>query len=415
MRWSGGALRAAIMGVVAVFVIVFATGCGGANQSGAGAVLWQFPTASLGVGAKAVSQDVAVVTDDEALVGVAADTGNELWRQDGAFDDVVVAGGQIYAACCERDGSSIVAIDGQSGTVLWRAEGPDAKGFGAVTLGAAAPTQNVLVVSSNEGDVVGLDLTSGKQRWITAADVFGVPVVSNNIAVVPGTGKAVGVDITTGKVAWSLPTAAALEFSTPVVQGENFAFTSSLSDPVGASEGESVPTQVIAVDSQTGKKAWEYQTDAVELTAPVLAGDLVVAAVAKSFSGSTAGVLAFDGRSDEPTWVASDVGRRVQQLAGSSGGVYVASGGSAAVVALAVGDGSQQWTYDFGEVDVDKLAATDNAVWAVGNADTLVGLAQGSGAVEASYRANAAIVTLDVNPDSIFVGTYGEGLVALSG
>ncbi len=81
------------------------------------------------------------------------------------------------------------------------------------------------------------------------------------------------------------------------------------------------------------------------------------------------------------------------------------------------GVGPQQravsWEYRFDESGPGPIILTSELVWVGGDEDELVGFTPDSGTVNQQYQADSAIVSLAADRDTLFLGTYLDGLFAL--
>lgn len=407
--WIGLTILGLVLALLVISLALFVR----ARQSSQADVLWRYPTDSIDPSAQPASGGTAVVSADDALLGLDAGTGSQRWRLDREVSDVVVDGDRIYAGCCRESDSgpsSILAVDAADGTIRWQVDRGNAGRSISISFAPVTPVGDRVVVSSNDDEVFALDADTGKQLWSVSAPVFGTPAVSGQVVAISGYGRAIGIDLATGATKWEFTTDPALELSEPVALGGDFVFTSSI-DVMSPDEPE-VPPSVFALNAKTGSRSWEHRTDAVQLTPPVLSDNLVVTGVHKSFDGQDLGVLAFDGTSSKPLWEASDLGQVDTPVVGPSR-IYVAPQGNAGVVALDPGNGAVSWEYRFDESGPGPIVLTSELVWVGGDEDELVGFTPDSGTVNQQYQADSAIVSLAADRETLFLGTYMDGLFAL--
>lgn len=407
--WIGPTILVLVLALLVTVLALFVR----ARQSNQVDVLWRYPTDSIDPSAQAASGGTAVLSDEDALLGVDAATGSQRWRLEREISDVVVAGDRIYASCCQDADSgptSLLAVDAADGTIRWQVDRGNAQRSIPISFAPVTPVGDTVMVSSNDDEVFALDADTGKQLWSVSAPVFGTPAVSGQVVAISGYGRAIGIDLATGATKWEFTTDPALELSEPVALGGDFVFTSSI-DVMSPDEPE-VPPSVFALNAKTGSRSWEHRTDAVQLTPPVLSDNLVVTGVHKSFDGQDLGVLAFDGTSSKPLWEASDLGQVDTPVVGPSR-IYVAPQGNAGVVALDPSNGAVSWEYRFDESGPGPIVLTSELVWVGGDEDELVGFTPDSGTVNKQYQADSAIVSLAADRETLFLGTYMDGLVAL--
>ena len=125
-------------------------------------------------------------------------TGKELWRQPlGPFNSFygmagspVLAGNKLVLVCDHRDNSFVVAVDTQSGKMLWKKERSNFEGYSTPAIYAPkdGPAQ-VLVLGSQTLDSYSLD-NGERLWWVTKVGSYtkGVPVVGADMVYVLGEG-----------------------------------------------------------------------------------------------------------------------------------------------------------------------------------------------------------------------------------
>ncbi len=126
--------------------------------------------------------------------------GNEAWRVPlGPFDNLygmgaspVVFGGLVLLVCDQRTGSFLIAIDGESGDVVWKVDRPEAASS-HVTPIVWQPEDGepqLLVVGSFRFS--GYSIATGERLWWVRGmihEMKSVPVVANGVAYVNGYGS----------------------------------------------------------------------------------------------------------------------------------------------------------------------------------------------------------------------------------
>jgi hypothetical protein len=264
------------------------------RQSSQVDVLCSYATDSVQLSAQPAAGEPRSVSVDDALVGLDAATGAQRWRLDRRISDVVVDGDRIYAGCCrdvDSGPTSLLAVDAADGKVRWQADRRNAGRSIPMSFAPAAPVDDMVVVSSNDDEVFALD--ADRQTTVVGCGA-GVRHPDGRRRGGGGRGYRTGDRHRPGHrdTKWEFTTDPALELSDPVALGGDFVFTSSAD--FMATDEPAVAPSVFALDASTGERAWEHRTDAVELTAPVQSGDLVVTGVQKSFDGQDLGVLAFE-------------------------------------------------------------------------------------------------------------------------
>lgn len=401
--------------VLGIVMLASVTGCDALTSPGDDVdVRWTYSTSSLYPTAHPAGE-ITAIADGEKLVGVDTDTGEERWRFDRGVRDVTVDGDRIVAGgCCQDDAdgapTSLFALDAQDGSVLWTVERPNAERAIPKTFEQVAIDGDTAFVSSNGDEVFAVDMRTGAERWSQETQVFGRPVVSGSTVAVGGDGSALGFDTKTGDIRWTLPLDPALTVAGATVFDGTIVFSASTEF---ASESD-VTARIVAVDPVSGRVKWSYVSDATESTAPVVVGDHVVVGLDAPLDGADRGVLAFDG-ADKPLW-RSEFRGPVTTLRGGedAAAIFVYAEITKSVHSIDPRSGATRWTLTFDEFGGQFLEPGASLVWAVGDGDQVAGLDPETGEVLASYTALGSVTSLTMAEQSVFVGTYGEGLVALN-
>ncbi len=233
------------------------------------------------------------------------------WSKDvgaGSGDDAritsapVAAGGLIFVMDAD---ATVSALDLSSGAEKWSVdvspEGEDGdEGFG----GGIALGQNIIVVTTGFGEVLGLSPASGEILWRQAlgAPIRSAPAVSGQTAVVvTRDNSAFGINVSDGTVIWRLQGVLAgagfLGGASPAIAGPLAVLPFTSGELVGASVN-------------TGRRAWSAilsggrrglaRSAISDITGdPVIAGPIVVAA------NQSGRIVAIDGRSGSRIWTRS--------------------------------------------------------------------------------------------------------------
>lgn len=227
--------------------------------------------AALAAGVGSDGRTAAVVTHANQVV--AFDGSRELWRQrlpTQSYTAPLVAGGRVFVLGADR---SLVALDGRSGTQLWKLQRP-AEPLVLRQAGVLLPVGNTLVAGL-AGRMVGIDPDNGRVLWeAPIASARGTNDVERLIDLVAGVGRsgtlvcarafqaAVGcVDTADGSVRWSRPANAAVGVA---MDGERVF-------------GAEADGQLLAWRADSGERAWQSERlKWRRLTAPLVLGRSVV-------------------------------------------------------------------------------------------------------------------------------------------
>jgi outer membrane protein assembly factor BamB len=240
---------------------------------------------------------------------------------------------QIYAA--EPKGG-VVALDKQTGKVLWRRELGEALAAG-VGMGGAT-----VVVVTREGEVVGLGAADGLVLWRqqVGSEVLARPVVSGDrVLLRSGDGQVIGLSLSSGEIAWrvrrAVPALSVRGLSAPLILGDVAV--------VGFASG-----RLSGIDPETGRELWNVPISRpsgsneidrlVDIDAdPYRIGDLLFVAAYQSR------ITALSLQTQRIQW---QVALSTVRSLGSSGQLLLVTTDDGSVTGVAVGTGQIQWTQD---------------------------------------------------------------------
>ena len=273
----------------------------------------------------------------------------ELWSTDvgGSFsslDSLSTDGRALYASLFTQ---APVALDPDTGAVLWTATGAEGTTTPAVAEGM------VVVGSGIDNDYYGIDARTGETRWSfsTSYGAFSQPTVfGHDVLVGSIEGLLRSLDTRTGAMVWSR----------------------SIGDPIGGSPAvwggrAYVATQlrrwVAAVDARTGAVLWTVKlAGGGTESSPVLsAGTLYVLAY-----GS---LIAFDATTGRIRWQTDGLGGHYDATpAVADGRVYVASRIPSQVAAVDAKTGAVLWTTPVDQDLWSSVSVANGVVYAGGDA-----------------------------------------------
>lgn len=198
------------------------TGSFYALDSKSGGLLWRRSVGSPVLSSPAIGGSrVYFTTWDNALHALDAESGRQLWRLDlgrtvRATDyweyytsSPILAGGRLYVG--SGDGK-IYAVDPANGRIAWASDA------GARIRSTPAVTAGAVIVGTNGGRVIAVDRSSGRRLWQFATEgaahdfsfgdndtrsVVTAPIVAGNIVIAGGRdGNIYGIDLDTGAQRW---------------------------------------------------------------------------------------------------------------------------------------------------------------------------------------------------------------------
>jgi outer membrane protein assembly factor BamB len=290
-----------------------------------------------------------------------------VWRHalgGAVWGGVTFKGGVVYSGC---DDGALHALDARTGKERWRVS------TGAPVRARPIVHGEVVFAASDDGNLYALDARTGAERWkseigkaIERAD-FGAPefrydhqapaptVAGDTVFAASTGGQLVALDLATGKERWRFR-AADISTSTPAVRGETVFFAS-------------FDGHAYAVDARTGELRWKHDFGAEVPTSPAPCDDLVL------FGSRSYDLVALRADDGAPAWSyyfwfswaeSSPTVRDRIAYAGSSDGQLL--------VALDAKTGKEKWRFDTGGSAWGQPAVTADAVFlgAVGVAEYMI-------------------------------------------
>jgi outer membrane protein assembly factor BamB len=246
-----------------------------------GAARWTFSPDDDYPGADAaVGDDGSLYSVGRYIYRIQPTTGAVVWRADLQEQPFapVAAGGVVYVGTrAAIPGTSVLgaghamALDAATGRVLWKTPipAPDDPANGGVN-GPGALTPDMLIVSSVNGRVYGLDRATGTVRWVYQGDrsySAGVVMLGDVAVVASAYGKIDGINARTGAGLWRQDVGG--HFLDRITTDGNLAYA--------------VNGRLFAVDAR-GRIAWRYD-----------AGESVPIYTGTALAGGTIFVGADDG------------------------------------------------------------------------------------------------------------------------
>jgi len=205
-----------------------------------------------------------------------------------------------------------------------------------------AQSEDALYVCDVRGRVRALDMSSGRERWLTELDLDisgGVGVGDGLVLVATRKGEIIALDKTSGKEHWRAPVSS--EVLSPPVAGN------------GVVVAHSADGRLTALAAATGKRLWTVERSEPALTlrgtaTPVILGDAVLSGFA---TGRLIAVSLRDGRVLWETVIAQPQGRtEIERLIDVDvpalvvGRTLVTAAYQGKVVAISLENGAIQWS-----------------------------------------------------------------------
>ena len=335
-----------------------------------------------------------------------------------ALGTPAIVGDLIFVS---TDGGEIVALEASSGETLWT------RNIGSPSDSAPAVAGDLVYLGTRDHRLLALDRNSGELRWENNLGniVLGSPIVSNGTLYIGSTNGALeALDAATGEPRWSAD-----------ANGWVVAHTATDGAIVAAA---SLGERFVTVDPATGRRLLVFHSGTPVAGGPVIADGraflatnrgavwaLDPSAVSRPFSRfayvTKFNLFAWRLRTDPPRqtgtlWVASAGGKVKYSPAYAHGNLFVVND-AGQVTAFAASDGSTRWATQLdGEVVSEPVVAGDTLVF--GTADGILhGLDTGSGSLRWTHRTGDYPLSAapSVSDHTLFLPTSDGKLTALEG
>jgi outer membrane protein assembly factor BamB len=224
--------------------------------------LWQFPGNGAALTSPVVADGRVVFgSGDHNVYALDAKTGAVKWTATTGYiftATPLVSNGVVVIG---DQGGNVSGFDLATGKSLW------SNTVGTVDVAAAAKADTAYLVAEDHC-VYAFNIKSGQQLWQTCMDDFSQfsPVIAGNLVIVANrAGQLLGLDAQTGKLAWQTKLAGT-PFSQPILWPAKNAIVLKLDDH-----------QIGAFDASSGKPLWQYATPLV-VTSPAVNDNSVTVA-----------------------------------------------------------------------------------------------------------------------------------------
>lgn len=254
-----------------------------------GRILWRFQTHGSMFSAPVVTADGVYTSAETAnlmstLFVLNQTDGSLRWHEqrNGYLSNLAVLGGIIYAGSTDM---TVAALHASDGAQLWSYR---TQGYvdSLVVADPANPQGGIVYAGSSDGSLYALQASAGRLVWTYQTGGSNLPPVAVRnglIYVTSETGYVAVLDAATGNVRWRTcvdndtctTPGAAIRFSTPTVVEQKIyvgaAFVGSRPSSGGLA---SVAGGIYALDADTGRIVWQYQSGIVggEMGTPALVG-----------------------------------------------------------------------------------------------------------------------------------------------
>jgi outer membrane protein assembly factor BamB len=158
----------------------------------------------LGLGPTADSGNVFAASHKGEVIGIALETGRQLWRTDLKLPLSAgpVAGSGVVIVVSSK--GNVVALDETSGKELWRVR------VNSELLSPPAISERVIVLRSVDGHLRGMDIQTGREIWAVEQQVprlslrgTATPVIARDVAICGfDNGKVMAVSLANGDTVW---------------------------------------------------------------------------------------------------------------------------------------------------------------------------------------------------------------------
>lgn len=300
-----------------------------------------------------------VVVGDRSVVALDAVTGDVRWeasRSGGPAGPAAVAGDLVIHGSGEGFAASVVGRALADGRERWRFR------TGAAALGGLTADGDRVYVGTRAGEVVALRLTDGDAAWRfrTSGRVETAPAVAEGRVVVvaenfrSGEASVVALEAETGRRAWTFspegPSVGAS--SAAIAGGEVF---------VGLGDG-----QVHALDLRTGAERWAVPVLATSFSARAFTAEAVPAAPGDLVISDLAHVYRLDPATGNDRWSFRINELLVRGSPAISDGAVIVGDDDGGLSAISLEDGVRVWRARFGAAPIGSVAVASDRVFAAG-------------------------------------------------
>jgi outer membrane protein assembly factor BamB len=334
-----------------------------------GKEVWSYETKSASVPVVAEEEGLVLVGTDSTLVALDGRTGTVKWRVGGAYGPPAVHAGVVYAPSGNRDGGILLALDARTGHELWHID---------VTDGVRTPptiSGGVIYFGAGPVTLAAVDLSTRQQLWTFKAvdNLAFAPVVADGIVLFGDFDSLYALGSVT----------AAAGTPTPGINN------GSPQDPGGAMfRGNSRHTGVYEAQGapQLAGPRWQVPLGAVIGSSPAIADGVL-------YVGSSNGYLnALDADSGSWRWRWKAGGSIVSSPAVVSGTVYFGSLDNY-FYALDASSGALKWSFKTGAGIMSSPAVADGAVFFGGMDKQMYALDASTGKELWRFGADASLST----------------------
>ena len=345
--------------------------------------------------AAAIADGTAFMDDGDAVLAIRTGSQRQFWRTavDGPISaPVTVTDSRVVVG---TENGTVYSLSRDAGSERWTYDAGD-----SVT-GAAALGGSRIIFAARDGTVSAVDATAGNKRWEFSADAPTedvTPVVSGDRVYVGDTdGTVYALDKTDGRVRWQV------DLDGAVVGGGTIA-RSTVFVPTAAGT-------LYALNTTEGSERWQTDVGAPVSHKPVVTDNAVY------LTTEDDEVFAYLRTKGEELWRAAlPVNQAalsvVDEIVAVVGGLYVAleSGSETDLTRDTFEAVTTRWTYETDGTATGSPDLTDDALYAVDDADVCYALAPNDGSETWRYEAAAALNGLTADASSVFLGG-GDGTV----
>ncbi|MFK7160661.1 outer membrane protein assembly factor BamB [Marinospirillum sp. MEB164] len=196
-----------------------------------GAHLWQVRLPSEALSPVAVQGDLlAVLSGDGRVSAFHAETGRALWTYDSLMPSLTLRGSasplitpiQVYVGLAN---GKLVSLDRRTGQLRWEAQVAQPQGRTDIERlvdldGTPVLHQNVLYVTSFQGQTQALDAFTGRPRWSRDLSSYHAPLrIDRQLIVVDEASRVYALDLATGRTLWMQEDLFGRQLTAPVALG----------------------------------------------------------------------------------------------------------------------------------------------------------------------------------------------------
>lgn len=251
---------------------------------------WRMEAEGLDLSGTLIVGDVGLISARGSILGIELESGTVLWRRE-------IDRGDYRLQSAGRDGfvrvsqsGNVDMMDAQTGVLRWRTTlAPRSGGAPVVLVEDGGPVPATIIVAEEDKNIVALDMRTGEIKWrfaVMRGGRFSLRKQGRLLYVSSGDTQFSALDIEDGSLVWRYIDKIRF-FLPPAVDGEQ---VFEVGGRVGKSEG-----RLYGFDAFSGKCNWSVPLNGGAITAPIATDGVVLVAIASKRKNDLAAFRVSDG------------------------------------------------------------------------------------------------------------------------